>query len=274
MPEGPEIRRIADQLTTALAGQKVTQLYFAFAKLKKYQSRLKGVRIKSVEARGKALLSHFENGYTIYSHNQLYGRWFITPKGEKPDSQRQLRLAIHTAQQTAWLYSASEIVVLKADELANHPYLSRLGPDLLDAAMNIETVVARLAEQRFRRRGLIRLLQDQQVLSGMGNYLCCEALHLSRLHPQTRPADLSARQLRALAKNCLHLIRQSYRTGGITNDLQRAKRLRKQGSSFEASRFYVYRRQAQPCYQCGTLISKVKMGGSPVYYCASCQPPV
>jgi formamidopyrimidine-DNA glycosylase len=32
----------------------------------------------------------------------------------------------------------------------------------------------------------------------MGNYLCCEALHVAGIHPQHRPADLSATQLRQL----------------------------------------------------------------------------
>jgi len=115
------------------------------------------------------------------------------------------------------------------------------------------------------------LLQDQSVMAGMGNYLCCEALHVAGIHPQHRPADLSAAQLRQLTGSCLHLIRQSHETGGITNDLERATILRKQGASFEASRFHVYRRAGLPCYHCGTDIIKGRFCGRMGYLCPTCQ---
>jgi len=45
LPEGPEIRRAADELAAAIAGQQVTKLFFAFDHLKPYASRLQGKTI-------------------------------------------------------------------------------------------------------------------------------------------------------------------------------------------------------------------------------------
>jgi endonuclease-8 len=42
LPEGPEIRRAADELAAAIAGQQVTKAFFAFDHLKPYASRLQG----------------------------------------------------------------------------------------------------------------------------------------------------------------------------------------------------------------------------------------
>jgi endonuclease-8 len=42
LPEGPEIRRAADELAAAIAGQRVTKVFFAFDHLKPYASRLQG----------------------------------------------------------------------------------------------------------------------------------------------------------------------------------------------------------------------------------------
>jgi formamidopyrimidine-DNA glycosylase len=78
-----------------------------------------------VKARGKAILTRFSNGLTLYTHNQPYGRWLITTGGEYPDSSRQLRLAIHTGDHTALLYSASDISILNEAELRQHPYVYR-----------------------------------------------------------------------------------------------------------------------------------------------------
>lgn len=75
MPEGPEIRRAADNLEAAIKGKPLTDVWFAFAQLKPYESQLTGQLVTRIETRGKALLTHFSNGLTLYSHNQLYGVW-------------------------------------------------------------------------------------------------------------------------------------------------------------------------------------------------------
>ena len=271
MPEGPEILRARDELAEVLEQGRVTKLFFAFDSLKPYQSKLKNNRIIEVRAKGKAMLIRFSNGYTIYSHNQLYGKWIVSADGKIPDVKRQLRLAIYMQQGAAFLYSASDITVLKEHELVNHPYLSKLGLELLSATTTQEMVTQRLLIFRKSRRSLMTLLQDQSILAGIGNYLCCEILHISGLHLETRLCDLSESQLEQLAQNSRQLTRQSYETAGITNLLSRANKLAKQGVEFEDYRFHVYRRQGLPCYKCGDVIVKGKFSGRMGYCCLSCQ---
>lgn len=271
MPEGPEIKRAADELAAALKGKKVVQVFFAFPQLQHFRKKLVGAKIRDVRSRSKAILTRFDNGLTIYSHNQLYGRWVILPVGDYPTSSRSLRLAIHTRDSMALLYSASEIEVLKTSTLEQHPYLSKLGLELLAEGVELNDVMSRFEDTRYQRRNLMSLLQDQRFISGMGNYLCCEALHVSGIHPSKRLIDLNKRQAQHLAKNCLKLTRQSYKTSGITNQITRAQRLRKKGIAFEDQRFHVYRRENLPCYQCGSLIKKGKCGGKMGYHCPTCQ---
>jgi len=64
MPEGPEIRRVADKLETAIVGQPLTEAWFAFPQLKTYEPSLIGEQVQAIETRGKALLTHFSNGLT------------------------------------------------------------------------------------------------------------------------------------------------------------------------------------------------------------------
>ena len=272
MPEGPEIRRAADELIATLQGQQIKKIFFAFDALKKYEAQFQGAKITHISSRGKAILTQISSGLTIYSHNQLYGRWQIYPSGPYPKSTRQLRLAIHTEKQMALLYSASDITVLNQQALERHPYLIKLGPELLDPLLTLYEIKTRFAENRFQRRGLLGLLQDQHFIAEMGNYLCCEALHLSKIWPEKRLIDLTVMQRNALAENCLKLTLQSYRTAGITNDLQRVKRLQNEGVTFEESRFMIYRRAAEPCYHCGTPIVKDKFCGRMGYVCPNCQP--
>ena len=114
MPEGPEIRRAADQLAAAMVGKPLTEVWFAFPALKTYEPALMGETIDAFETRGKALLTHFSNGLTLYSHNQLYGVWRVVPSGTEPNTSRQLRVRLGNADRAILLYSASDIELLNA----------------------------------------------------------------------------------------------------------------------------------------------------------------
>jgi len=273
MPEGPEIRLAADELARALVARPATRVEFAFQRLRRFAEQLRGQRVTGVATRGKAILTHFENQLVIYSHNQLYGRWFIVRAGQVPQTRRQLRLAIHNAEYSALLYSASAIEVLQADRLDDHPFLARLGPDLLSENPTAETVYRRLASPRFRQRQLAGLLLDQGFLAGLGNYLRAEILTRARLHPALKPAQCSEQQLRHLARQIIRLTRRSYRTRGIVNPPQLVARLRREGlTKREQHRFNSYGRAGEACHFCGAVIEVSNAGGRKMYYCSGCQP--
>lgn len=276
MPEGPEIRRAADRLIRILEGEAAQSVRFdrdAFPGLVRHHRTLSGRRIVKVEPRGKAMLTHFEHGWTIYSHNQLYGEW-MTYRGEAPPSDLKVRLAIRTATHSAILYSASDITVLRSAAVEHHPYIAKLGVDLLDPAVTLEHVQAQVEAARFARRNLAGLLLDQGFLAGIGNYLRSDILFVARLHPAQRPVDLDGAQRRSLARAALGLTRQSYRTRGITNDVTLAKRLKAQGWAFARYRHWVFERAGEPCHACGTPIERRDTGGRGLFLCPTCQPPI
>ncbi len=154
MPEGPEIRRAADALAAAVVGELLTGVWFAFPELKPYETELTGQTIEKLETRGKALLTYFSNGRILYTHNQLYGLWRVVDAGVAPDTKRDLRVRLETQHRAILLYSASDIVMLTPDVLATHPFLQRIGIDVLDSSVSPERVRARVLSHRFCRRRL------------------------------------------------------------------------------------------------------------------------
>ena len=86
MPEGPEIRRAADRIAKAIDGQRIAEVRFGLPRLQRFEDELTGVRVAGVETRGKALLIVFDQGLTLYSHNQLYGVWYLRRRGELPNT--------------------------------------------------------------------------------------------------------------------------------------------------------------------------------------------
>lgn len=271
MPEGPEIKRAADRIARAIVHQVLSEVFFAFDDLKGYEATLAQQQVVAVTPKGKALLIRFSEGLTIYSHNQLYGKWMICPLRQYPATQRQLRLGLHTFTTSALLYSASEIAVLEPDEIATHPFLVRLGPDVLDESTTVQQVRDRILAVQFRRRRLAGLLLDQHCLGGLGNYLRSEVLFVAQIHPTLRPVDCCDKQLNALATAAIELSHQSYCTHGITTDLAIAQALKQSGYRRLQYRHWVFNREGQTCFRCGTVIVKAHLAGRRLYFCPACQ---
>jgi endonuclease-8 len=272
MPEGPEIRLAADRLGQVLDGKIPEHVELLLPGLARHAPRLRGRRIVRVQSRSKALLIHFAGGFSLYSHNQLYGRWYIVRTGKTPRTGRSLRLAIHTRDHSALLYSASDIAVLSAAQLRRHPYLCKLGPDLLDPDTTLADVRARVDDEHFHRRSLASLLLDQNFLAGLGNYLRSEILHVAALpHGVTLGAIGAAARLR-LADTAFSVTRQAYRCRGVTNDLERAAYLKAQGRRYAHYRHHVFARAGLGCWTCNTQIQRINVSGRAIFFCPSCQP--
>ena len=271
MPEGPEIRIEADRIETVLLDAVVEQAWFARADLQRRSRELAGRRVRAVETRGKALLTHFDNDLVLYTHNQLYGRWFVRPRGELPRTGRSLRVALHTARGSALLYSASSIELLELGALGEHPFLTRLGPDALSPALDWSTLAARLDDTAFRGRALGSLYLDQHFLAGIGNYLRSEILFFARLSPWRKPRELRRGERGRLARCSLAITQRAYRTRGVTNPPRRVATLKAAGERRGRYRFAVFGRDGRPCHECGTSIERVTFSSRRLYWCPSCQ---
>jgi len=253
MPEGPEVRREAVRIAKVIAGQPLEAVFFGQPHMKTAADALDGAQVRSVQTHGKAMLTHFDNGYTVYSHNQLYGKWFVRRREREVNTNRQLRFGLYTKTHCALLYSASSIELWETDQLNEHPFLSKLGPDVLDETLPWREVAKRLERPQFNRRALSSLYLDQGFLAGIGNYM------------------RSARgQLGKLARETLKISQRAYATAGTTNAPGEVARMRRQGLARRDYRFAVFDRDGRPCLQCKARIKKI-IASRRLYYCPGCQ---
>src|SRR5690606_21208751 len=182
---------------------------------------------------------------------------------------RSLRVALETSRKAILLYSASDVAMWRNDELHRHPFLERLGPDVLDPALDTAAVEARLLDPRFAGRALGSLLLDQGFLAGMGNYLRSEVLFAAGLLPRRRPRDLDTGERAALARELLAIPRHSYATRGI--EPARGMRDDYLTDTPAGFRFRVFDREGQPCPACGTELLRQENGSRRLYLCPRCQ---
>lgn len=271
MPEGPEIRRAADRIAAVLEATPLLEAEFTYPRLADWGPRFSGHHVTRVQARGKAMLLHIDSGHVVYSHNQLYGKWVTRKTHTLPKTKRSLRIRLLTERGAALLYSASDIDVWDAERIDEHPFLARLGPDVLDEATDTRRISAVLRSRAFQGRALGGLFLDQRCLAGLGNYLRSEILFEAGVHPSARPKDLDAATRRRLCRAVKEVTVRAYERAGVTltSDLAAAHGL---DLTRRGTRHHVFARANKPCLVCGTPIEKTRVATRRLYLCPTCQP--
>jgi len=271
MPEGPEIRLAADKIAAVLEDKIVEAVSFGQPKMMHHAEDFHGQMVTHIETRGKAMLTHFNHGYTIYSHNQLYGVWKVSKRGKFPKTNRTLRLALHTDTHSALLYSASDISVWLTEDIEQHPFLARIGPDILSDTLEWRTIVKILESKGFAGRGLSAVYLDQGFVAGIGNYLRSEILFDAGIHHDRKAKELSKVELGKLARSTLLMGQRSYETKGYTVTPGMAAKLKKTKRPYENIRFMIFNRDGLPCRNCGTMIVREERNSRRIYHCPNCQ---
>jgi len=258
MPEGPEIWRAAARIEKALGSGPLVSVVVGLERLEPAEGALLGACVLAVRPRGKALLTSFDVGLSLVTHNQLYGVWRTARRGERPDTRRTLRVALETSERANLLYSASEIALWPTAELSEHPMLCKLGPDVLDPELTVAQVEKRLRATAGARRTLAPLLLDQAFLAGMGNYLRSEVLFEAGLAPSRTLGSLTKPERSAIAQALWSVPRASL-----------AGRKKRGPERFELK---VFGRAGRPCVRCGEAIAREAHAGRRLYRCLACQP--
>jgi endonuclease-8 len=272
MAEGPEVRRKAEKLRELLVGEPLTEVRFAFERLQPFEDALTGLRVRAVDTFGKAYVIRLAEGLNLYVHPKLFGHWILRVRPGDPKTDRKLRAVLRVAKGAAYLYSTNDLAVLTDAELANHPYLRRIGPDVLAPGLTVRAIRDRYRDPRFAPKRLTTLLLDQEFLAGIGNYMRSEILFEARLYPLRRACDLSPAELDRLAEATLAVSRRAFEARGMTVDPRivaegKARKLR----PWEY-RHWVFKREGKPCYACGTPVERHETEGRRYFMCPRCQP--
>jgi endonuclease-8 len=255
MPEGDTIHRAAARLRSVLVGQTVRG--FRAARMVGDRPKV-GATIEGVEAVGKHLLVHFDDGLTLQTHMRMTGSWHLYRHGERwQRPAHTARVVIEVDEWVAVCFSAP--VVRSYRPASGHTPVDHLGVDLCRADADIDEVLSRLDALVLPDAEIGPVLLDQRVAAGVGNVYKSETLFACAVNPFVTVGSLSDETRRALFATAARLL-QSNLTGGA-----RATTI--------AGGVAVYGRARQPCVRCGTPIERT-MQGVPqrlTYWCPRCQ---
>lgn len=295
MPEGDTLFRAAATLSRAIGGKVVRRFSSPLPALSGPAARLEGRRIELVEARGKNLLIHFDDGSALHTHLRMTGSWHIYRPGERWQKPRRFaRAVIETDDFVAICFSAPIVELIPSGKLATHPSLSRLGPDILKDDFDADLARARLRERPDVRISEALLLQG--ALAGIGNVYKSETLFLCRIDPFVPVAQLTDETLARVIGVARELMSHNLEGGA-----RMTTRFGPRGAlPLRGPRYWVYGRTGEPCLECGTPI-RANRAASPhrsalpegsdfpsrsgnlpasggiatrvTYFCPRCQPP-
>jgi len=258
MPEGDTIFRTARTLGGALTGRRVERFRTSLDELE--GSALVGLDVARVESRGKNLLIHFSDGRVLYSHMRMTGSWHLYRRREpwrRPE--HQARCALDTERHVAVCFNAPVVELLTAKALARHRFLSRLGPDLLSEAPDMDEIRRRMRQRNAEPVGEVVMAQD--VVCGIGNVYKSESLFLEGLDPFRPVGSLSDGQLDELMTRARRL---------MLSNLTGYPRITHHAPG---GRYWAYGRVDEPCFRCGTKLRMRRQGdaGRTTHWCPSCQ---
>jgi endonuclease-8 len=245
MPEGDALHRAARRLQSLVGERVEVEAPHPRAQVKNVAPRIDGRVLESVEAVGKNLLLRFEGGLVLRSHLRMNGRWSLRPRGEERRGKPWLVLRGSRVEGVLWNGPVLE--------LASRA-VPRLGPDILAREPDVDTMLARMRAHD-GAAWLGETLQDQRVVSGIGNMWLAETLWEARLSPWLRLRDVGEAERRLALETAARLMRASL--DGRRPPGHKA-----------------YRRVGRPCPRCRTPIRSRGQGDANrmTYWCPTCQP--
>lgn len=244
MPEGPECRRCALSLGDYTGGEILEEINVISGRYLK--SPLPGINelkqdlpltIQGIGVHGKFIYVIFEGKTNLWSTLGMSGMW---QKEKTQHSRVELKFK---SGRTVYFNDMRNFGTLKycQDPKLLVSKLESLGPDMLANDVDNETFISQMRKNN--HHNITKVLMDQSVISGVGNYIKSEALWLSRLSPHRKVSEISDSSLKILNKAIKSIMRESFVSGGAT--VKSYKDFFGEMGSY-SSKFMVYNQKQDP----------------------------
>ncbi|MGI8710225.1 MAG: DNA-formamidopyrimidine glycosylase family protein, partial [Acidimicrobiales bacterium] len=226
-----------------------------------------GTTIGDVEAVGKHLLVHFDDGLALRTHLGMPGSWHLYRESARWRKPRHLlRALVGVDGWDAVCFSAPQVQTYRPDQPGGalgtgRDPVAHLGPDLCTPDPDLEEALRRYADADPGVEMAVALL-DQRLAAGIGNVYKSELLHRCRIDPFVAVAEVPEAVLRRLLETANRL---------LLHNLTTTRRTTVAGPAGSVA---VYGKARRPCPRCGTPIAMMHHGiqNRSTYWCPRCQP--
>ncbi len=272
MPELPEVETIVRHLREKIITARIEDVELILPKVVQtpdpaaFIEMLTGRQFTAVRRRGKYILATLSGKLVLVVHLRMTGQLVFEP--DTGDYPKHTHLVLHLSNGRLrftdlrqfgrfWLVSDSELDTVSG--------LRDLGVEPLSPCFRQKDFVNALGNRKQRIKAL---LLNQSFVAGMGNIYTDEALFRSRIHPERKAHELSAREAHALYRAVKNVLEEGIAFGG-TSVRDYVDGEGREGRFQDMLR--VYGRRGQPCPRCGEPIVRIKAAGRGTYFCPRCQ---
>lgn len=273
VPELPEVETVRRTLTGLVKGKTIKSVEIRWpniikrpAEPEEFARKLAGETIQSIGRRGKFLLFHLDH-YVMVSHLRMEGKYGLHQAEEPDDKHVHVIFTMTDGTQLRYrdVRKFGTMHLFKPGEEAGELPLSQLGPE-----PDAEEFTSAYLKERLSKtnRAVKTALLDQKTVVGLGNIYVDEALFRAGVHPETKANQLSDKTIKTLHAEIKNTLQEAIDAGGSTV----RSYINSQGEigMFQLQHF-VYGKKDEPCKNCGTMISKIVVGGRGTHFCAKCQ---
>lgn len=260
MPELPEVETLCGQLRGLVVGKRIDRLTIVDDRIGPLPS-LSGSFIRTVARSGKELVLELDDGRALYIHLRMTGRlqWHEHREDLLPHTRAVL------------IMEGGRLDLIDVRRFATLSVRTK-GLCALPSAENdpLKGLDVHLLEEKAKNKKLPikSFLLDQRLLAGMGNIYACEVLHLAAIDPTRPSGELLGSEWARIAFFLPSVLSRSVACRGTT--VSDWRDLFGRPGEYQ-HHLQVYGREGEPCYRCGEVIRRIKIGGRGTYFCPRCQ---
>ena len=230
MPEGPEVKIMTQGLQKNLQGKTLNAIVILGGRyLKKSPdnflefNKLLPTKILEIGCKGKFIWFKFKDDWTMWCTLGMTGGWKIN---KEKHSHIEFNITHQTDKDiqvsnyetfSIWFTDMRNFGTIKFSNSQKEfqKKLKSIGPDILsDDSFTVEQFIKII--RKHNKHSLPKVLMNQCIVSGIGNYLKAEALYDAKISPHRKLEDITDEELTSLFTSIRTIITNSFKARGAT----------------------------------------------------------
>lgn len=276
MPELPEVETVRRDLESRIIGRTIVSCEVSknaprlvqLITSDEFCRQLTDRRIAGLRRRGKYLIIDLDDERAWVLHRGMSGNVLYRDPGAPEDPWVRASFVLDDGHELRWadLRKFGKMWIVEDATMV----VETLGPEPLEAEFTPEVLRARAGK---RTAPIKSVLLDQKVVAGVGNLYSDEALHHAKVHP-LRPANkLKPGDWRRLHAGIFDALHMGINARGSSLGTTLRDHVNVDGDPGENQKTVkAYGRDGEPCFNCGTLMRRIIVGGRSAVFCPKCQP--
>ena len=300
MPELPEVQTTVNGIKRRVVGLSIRDVwtdykssfykgkddiknpsYFTF-----FAKTISNTKITDASRRGKNVLIHLSNGFTILVHMKMTGHLMYGHYKKETEKTKTIWKALHAGplrddpfnRHIHLVFSLSDgknlvlsdlrkfakITLVKTDDIETSPHIKFHGPEPLDK--NFTKEVLEKALKKKPNRPIKIALMDHETVSGIGNIYSDEILWRVGIHPLEKVKNIPNKLWPKMFTVTRKLLRKGISFGG--DSMSDYRDIDGKAGTFQEAH-KAYRKTGKPCSRkgCKGIITRIKIGGRSAHFC-------